>query len=337
MLIDYEKICENIFQELSPRKKEILKKRFGLVTDKSLTLQAIGDDIGITRERVRQIESDAFEYLRQTQGAKLEKIFQYFSDYFKRQGGLRQEGTLLKDLGEDKFQNHVLLLLSIGDDFSKFRETEEFYSFWSIQPESFEQAKNVIKNIIGEFRQRDSLMEIEALGERISFDIEIPILISYIDISKIVFQSPFGEYGLIQWPEINLRGIKDRAYSVLKKEKKPLHFTEIAQLISKLPPVFKKALSESVHNELIRNEKFVLVGRGIYALKEWGYQQGTVKEVIVNILKKNKKSLSVDEIIKMVLTQRQVKGSTIVLNLQNKELFEKNEDGEYGLTELHLG
>ena len=331
MTIDYPKICEDIFQELSSRKREVLEKRFGLTTDTAFTLQAIGNDIGITRERVRQIENDAFEQLRETQKDRLNKAFQYFSDYFKEQGGLREESKLLEDLGKDKFKNHVLLLLNLGNDFSKSRETEEFYSFWTIQSESLEQARNVIKNIIKEFKQNNSPMGIDEVGEKIDFNLKTPILISYIDISKIIFQSPFGNYGLVDWPEINPRGIKDQAYLVLKKENKPLHFTEIAELISKLPSISRDILPESVHNEVIRNNRFVLVGRGIYALKKWGYESGTVKEIIVSILKKSKKSLSKEEVIKMVLEQRQVKESTIALNLQNKKVFEKDKKGRYSL------
>ncbi|MEA3453167.1 MAG: sigma factor-like helix-turn-helix DNA-binding protein [Patescibacteria group bacterium] len=331
MMIDYPKICEDIFEELSSRKREVLEKRFGLITDTAFTLQAIGDDIGITRERVRQIENDAFTQLRATQKDKLEKAFQYFLDYFKEQGGLREESRLLEDLGRDKFKNHVLLLLNLGDNFSKFRETEDLYSFWTNESDSIKQAKSVIKNIVQEFKQNNSPLEINEVGERIAFNLKTPILVSYIDISKVIFQSPFGSYGLAQWPEINPRGLKDQAYLVLKREDKPLHFTEIAKLISKLPSVSRNILPESVHNEVIRNDRFVLVGRGIYALKKWGYESGTVKEIIVSILKKAKKSLSKKEIIKKVLEQRQVKESTIALNLQDKKIFEKDKKGKYSL------
>ena len=118
---------------------------------------------------------------------------------------------------------------------------------------------------------------------------------------------------------------------VLKRENKPLHFTEIAELIGKLPSVQRKILPESVHNELIRNNRFVLVGRGIYALTEWGYEPGTVKDIIKDILKKSKKALSREEIVKKVLEQREVKESTVVLNLQDKKLFKKDSKGRYSL------
>jgi hypothetical protein len=265
MLIDYQKICEDIFQNLTPRKRQILEKRFGVTGENPSTLQAIGDELDITRERVRQIENDAFNMIRETQKAQLEKPFQRFFDYFEEYGGLREETKLLEELGEGKFQNHVLLLLNLGNDFNKLKETNNFFPFWTPEINNIKKAQDVIENIIKEFKKSEALMEIEEVGQKITFNLQVPILVSYIDISKFVFQSPSGYYGLVEWPEINPRGIKDEAYLVLKNENKPIHFVKIAQLISDLPFVSKNILPESVHNELIRNDRFVLIGRGIYA------------------------------------------------------------------------
>jgi len=331
MIINYQKLCEHAFQGLPSRKKEILERRFGLATGEPLTLQAIGDEIGITRERVRQIENDALAWILENRRAKLERAFQYFLDYFDGYGGLREERILLEELGRNKFQNHVLLLLNLGDDFNKFKETEDFYPFWATQIERLKEVKNIIQTIIQEFENRSAPMEIEELSSNITLNLPTPVLVSYIDISKFIFQSPFGHYGLVHWPEIKPRGLKDQAYLVLKREGKPLHFTEIADLIGRLPLVSKRVLPESVHNELIKNDRFVLVGRGVYALTEWGYKPGTVKEILIDILKENKKPLSKDELIQKVLEQRQVKEGTIFLNLQDKELFEKDGEGRYTL------
>ena len=58
-----------------------------------------------------------------------------------------------------------------------------------------------------------------------------------------------------------------------------------------------------------------MVGRGLYALKEFGYTKGTVAEVIESLLRK-KSPLTKQEIIEGVLKQRHVKKGTISLNLQ---------------------
>jgi hypothetical protein len=79
----------------------------------------------------------------------------------------------------------------------------------------------------------------------------------------------------------------------------------------------------TIHNELIRNEDFVLIGRWIYALKEWGFVPWTVLDVIVSILEKNWEPMNTEDITKEVLKIRNVKHSTIYMNLQNKKFIER--------------
>ena len=79
----------------------------------------------------------------------------------------------------------------------------------------------------------------------------------------------------------------------------------------------------TIHNELIRNNEFVLIGRGIYVLKEWGYKPGTVIDVIVDILAKAKGAMSTDDIIAKVLKIRKVKNSTVYMNLQNRKYVQR--------------
>ncbi|MBU1046066.1 hypothetical protein KJ616_03040 [Patescibacteria group bacterium] len=331
MIINYEKVIDEIFRDLAPRKREVLERRFGLVGQEPLTLQAIGDQLKITRERVRQLENNAFELVREQQGAELQKPFQYFSDYFDEHGGIRGELRLLDDLGQDRFKNHVLLLLNLGEGFHKFKETEDLYPFWTTDPRKVQQVKVILNLLIKEFKNTAAPLPIEEVGKKISLEIKMPVLVSYIDISKFVFESPFGLYGLVDWPEIRPRGLKDQAYLVLKRESQPLHFMEIADLIGKLPSVGRKVLPESVHNELIRNERFVLIGRGTYALREWGYEPGTVKDILIKILKQNKKGLTKEELLQKILEQRKVQASTIFLNLQDKSLFKKDKQGRHSL------
>ena len=110
---------------------------------------------------------------------------------------------------------------------------------------------------------------------------------------------------------------------VLKESKKPLHFKEIAKLIDQYKLSDKKAHPQTVHNELIKDDKFVLIGRGIYALQEWGYKRGTIKEVLKDILKNSKKPLTKEEIFSEVLKLRKVKKATVMINLNNPNLFKK--------------
>jgi RNA polymerase primary sigma factor len=55
---------------LSPRERRVIERRFGLEDDQEQTLTAIGREIGVTRERIRQIESSALRKLRHPSRAK---------------------------------------------------------------------------------------------------------------------------------------------------------------------------------------------------------------------------------------------------------------------------
>jgi len=55
---------------LSPRERRVIERRFGLFDDQEQTLTAIGREIGVTRERIRQIESSALRKLRHPSRAK---------------------------------------------------------------------------------------------------------------------------------------------------------------------------------------------------------------------------------------------------------------------------
>ncbi|KKW30174.1 MAG: hypothetical protein UY75_C0040G0001, partial [Parcubacteria group bacterium GW2011_GWC2_52_8c] len=151
-------------------------------------------------------------------------------------------------------------------------------------------------------------------------------------ISKGLARNIFNEVGLASWSEIKPKGVRDKAYVVLQKTGKPMHFREVASAINSMQWTRKPAHPQTVHNELIKaGNQFVLVGRGLYALREWGYTPGTVATFMQEVLRGAAKPLAKEEIVKSVLERRFVKENTILLNLQNRTLFSKNPDGKYFL------
>lgn len=72
LLKDYVK---NIVAQLSPREQKILEMRFGLLDGVAHTLEEVGREFEVTRERIRQIESKALEKIRKLKG--LEKLRDY--------------------------------------------------------------------------------------------------------------------------------------------------------------------------------------------------------------------------------------------------------------------
>jgi hypothetical protein len=380
--VNYIQICSKILKALSPRQKEVILRRFALPAlafpgkggAKRETLESIGKDLGITRERVRQIERDGFLRLK-PEIKKYQKIFNYFKDCLKKTGNLRKEESLLLELAgrrlqskEDKSSslsteasaevekkessstspslressmNEVYFLLTLGEDFERFGETKDFYSLWTIDQKSWNLAQKIINAAYEKFKKVGKPLKLEELvkskflsPEILTSYTELPkgtkgekrFISSILEISKKIQRNAENFWGLKDWPEINPKRIKDKAYLVFKKEQKPLHFTQVANLIG-------LALPQTVHNELIKDSKFVLVGRGIYALKEWGYEEGVVKDVILNILKTAGRPLKKEEILEKTLKQRLVKENTVLLNLSNKKYFLRNSEGLYTIRE----
>jgi len=331
MKLNYQKICQDLIKDLPQRQKDIVEQRFGLEDEERKTLEAIGRGYGITRERVRQIEEDGFSKIR----PKLEKyqeVFQYFEGEMEKFGGLRKEDILLNSLAGSKFQNQVFFLLILGEKFQRFAENKVFHSLWAIDQNSFNFAKEVLDFLSKKLLEINQPLSFANLLKKANLQFKSLTsrsLQSYLEISKRIQPGIEGNYGLKDWPEINPRGVRDRAYLVFKKEKRPLHFAQVTRLInnSKFEKISQPpALIQTVHNELIKDQRFVLVGRGLYALGEWGYQPGVVKDVISMILQEEKKPLTKGEIIDRVLKQRIVKVNTILLNLGH---FPKTANGKY--------
>lgn len=319
---NYQKLCFDLLRNLPPRTKQVVYRRFGLAGNKRETLESIGRSYGITRERTRQIEADGFSKIkpRLDQSSFFKKVSQYFIDHLKNYGELRKEDLLIGELGKGKWENEVYFLLTLGENFKKIRENDDFYSLWTINQDSLLLAGEILDDFYHQLQRVKHPLRLRDFN--CSHSLPQPALISYLEISKKIQRNSEGLFGLVNWPEINPRGVKDKAYLVFKKIKKPIHFREIAQFIGKAHP-------STVHNELIRDPRFVLVGRGIYALKEWGYQEGQVKDIIFEVLKEAKKPMKKEKILEKVLKQRLVKKNTVLLNLSNRKYFSRDSQGRY--------
>jgi len=233
---------------------------------------------------------------------------------------LKKEDALLQDLGAKTWQNQVYFLLNLGEKFERFGEADDFYSFWVQDKSSFLKAGKAIDSIKEKLEKSGKPLKLKDLKSGNSLNL------SFLEISKRIQKNSEGLFGLREWPEINPKGVKDKAFLVFKKELKPLHFAQVAQLI-------ESALPQTVHNELIKDSRFTLVGRGIYALREWGYEPGMVKDVISKILKEAKNPLSKEEILEKTLEQRLVKQNTVFLNLSNRKYFLRTREGKYKIQE----
>ncbi len=335
-----KQVTKRLLSLLSPRARDVVTGRFGLGTEtKKMTLESIGEKYGITRERVRQIENNSIQNIRKSKEyAKEKKVFDELKEYIKSLGGLLSEHDLLNHLSKDKStQNHAHFLLVIGEDFKKEKEDEEFKHRWHIDSKLASRIHEVLRRIYSDLSPDDIVPEAEIIASFLEYVKDVSeeykneeVIRRWLAMSKSLGKNPLGEWGKSESSNINAKGMRDYAFLVIRKHGSPIHFREVAKLITE---VFnKKAHVATTHNELIKDKRFVLVGRGLYALSEWGYMSGVVKDVIRKILEKEG-PLTKDKIIEKVLKERYVKPNTILVNLQNPKYFKKDKQGKYSVVE----
>ncbi|MFA5742562.1 MAG: sigma factor-like helix-turn-helix DNA-binding protein [Candidatus Paceibacterota bacterium] len=349
---DFKKFSSKLLEGFPLRNKEVVLRRFGLTESQKMeTLEAIGKDYKITRERVRQIENDSLKKLKEKiKTPKIESEFKnlesYISAVLKQYGGIRREDKLLANLTAEKNKNFAYFILSLSPLFQRLDEGNGCYSVWTSNKETFELAKSLCQSFEVKFQKLEKTLteqEVFDIYEKelktqfnISFAKEA--FFSYLEICCRLAKTVDQKWGLVSWAEVSPKTIKDKIGMVLKCENKPLHFQDISRLIEQLNGRLEnvKKMSphiQTVHNELIKNNNFVLVGRGMYALKEWGYESGQVKDIIAKALKDASQPLTKEEIIQIVAKQRAVKESTVLSSLRNKNLFGKDESGRYQIRE----
>lgn len=325
---------EKILSEVSERPSGIIKERYGIKTEKPKTLEEIGREYKITRERVRQIIRETIKKIKKIESEFLDEAEDELRFTIKEKNGIIREDKLIFGELESKERGAMKFFLELVDSINFKEISGELDESWALEEfdiSEWRKVKNEIKEVLEKVRKpltdQDLLKELKKTQKT---DVGQKKLFDYLDVSSEIKKGNFGKWGLKVWDEINPKGTREKIYLVLKETGKPVHFKEIARLIDehKLGKK-KKTHPQTVHNELIRDKRFILVGRGIYALSEWGYKKGTVKEVIQDILEKNSQPMEREDIMNKILEMRKVKKTTILINLNN--FFERVEKNKYSI------
>jgi Sigma-70, region 4 len=332
---DTATLVKRLTAEVPERAREVLVYRFGLgASSERETLEAIGERWGITRERVRQIEAAGIDAIRNSKAfSEAAPALDELASYIKDMGGIVAEETLLEGLAVDeKARNRYRFLLVVGSAFFRERETDEFYARWHVDEKTAKKVHGALSSLYAGLSDSEVLSEGELLDRFIAELREVndaykneEILKRWLTLSKNIGANPLAEWGRSASPAIRTKGIRDYAYLVIKRAGTPMHFSDVAKTISTL--FAKEAHVATTHNELIKDDRFVLVGRGLYALAEWGYQPGVVRDVIKDALKK--KPLTREQVIEAVKKVRYVKDNTILVNLNDPRYFKRQKNGTY--------
>jgi hypothetical protein len=339
---DFKEALRKVIKTLHKRTQDVITRRFGINRRKKETLESIGHTYGITRERVRQIENEGLRRLKSKESLVILKpLIADLELFISERGGLVREDDLLidfieyiaPDIDKNKYKGYTLMLLSLGTGLKRGKENAKFYNIWYTQSKALDQARSLISELVKIFKKSGTPLQEKTVIAKLKTNFPFfsrQAIASYIDASKLIDRNIYDDLGLSDWPEINPRGVKDKAYLVVKKLGKPLHFRAIADEINKANFSKHIARSQTVHNELIKDKRFVLVGRGLYALTEWGYSRGTVKDILIKTFKKNPgKAISDKKLVELVLKERFVKESTIRFNLKSNPDFIEKGAGKY--------
>jgi len=332
------KIVKKATENLKPNEIKVIAGRFGIDEDRK-TLSSIGKELNLSRERIRQIEKEGLKKLASKIVDRKNEYLESIIQSFKQSGGIAKHENIANKFLEDSLKsnrnefNALHLIFFLMPELKKIDKTRELEASWIIASLSKDEVLEIVNSWVDHLQKVKKPTTIDILVKEnpshskyeMTFLSELPY------ISKKLIKTENNFIGLASWPEVNPKNVRDKIYYILKKEGKPVHFETIAKKINEEKFSKKKVVKATVHNELIADDRFILVGRGIYALREWGYESGTVRDIIKNILDIHKHSMKVDEIVSEVLKQRTVKKNTILINLQTKPDFKKAGRDSYEL------
>ena len=334
-----KQVTKRLLATLPSRAREVVTGRYGLgKTTERQTLESIGKEYGITRERVRQIENHALLSIRKSDVYREELgALEELREAVHQMGGIVSEEELLTQLAKDEStRNHIHFLLAVGEMFVREKESPDFSHRWHVDEELAKKVHDALRDMYDNLSDDELIPEAEMVSlflkklqnvnERYRDE---EVAKRWLRLSKKIGRNPLGEWGKSNSSNVRAKGMRDYAYLAIKRHGSPMHFREVAKAISEL--FNRKAHEATCHNELIKDARFVLVGRGLYALAEWGYSQGVVRDVIRGILESHG-PLSRDEIIEKVRKERYVKDNTILVNLQDSQTFRRMDDGRYTLS-----
>lgn len=339
-LKDLKNLVNNLLILLSPKEKHIIENRFALNNNSQATLEKIGKEFGVTRERIRQIEKNAMRKLqRNVVNTALHQINQLGAAVIAKYEGVVLEEKLINEVllmsqePQTVDTSSIKLSLELDQNLEKLHNTIHLRPHWKLKSIPRSDILEICEKTIAFLSKKGEVSPIEeiaqhlqtATGKRVS-----PKRVhTCLELDRRIKVVKHG-IGLSSWRNINPKTLRDKIHFILRLVGKPMHFVEISNRITESHFDSKNVNVQAVHNELIRCEHFVLIGRGIYALKDWGYEDGTVADIIADVLKKNGPLLK-EQVVDEVLKQRQVKRITILLNLKNKSLFVKNDKTQYAL------
>ncbi len=336
---DIDGTLQGVLQTIDrEREREIVSRRFGLY-DRKETLEQIGELLGITRERVRQLEKVALTRLKSAAATNelpgIDGFEKAVLDDLSLNGSVARVSEIAKRMtkaGGKIEQSRILFLSELAPSLSVIEESDHYFASVGARKVSDEKKiRELVTKIIEAVKKINEPTSARKIAEAIGEE-DVVRVAALASTSKNLAHLN-NRWGLTKWPMVNPKNIRDKIYVILHENGSHMHFNQIAEAIRESDFKRKDVTTQAIHNELIKDKRFVLIGRGIYALQEWGYKKGTVADMITEVLEEAGEPLHRDEIVKRVLKRRHVKETTILLNLQGKSQFKRVAKATYALAD----
>lgn len=344
-------ILNLLFANLSDRERQVIVHRYGLDESEAKTLEEIGKLFDVTRERIRQIENSTIKKIRNHPDieTKLKPVENMITDILEEHGGIMREDTLYENIlnygtsrNIDRAATSFIISKLLDSKLDKVVKNKRMHDSWKLPTAEIGFIEEIIDDLVDILKDRTDPIAKRSIVDKIqrrpiadkyADKLSEKVIHNALDLTSKINNNPYDEWGLANWRSIKPKRMNDKISLVMRKHGKPLHFTEIADKINEAKFDNKTAYPATIHNELILDDQYVLVGRGIYALKEWGFQPGVVADVITAVMNEAGKPLTKNEIVEKVLEKRMVKQSTIQLALMNKKRFNRVERNKYWIAD----
>ena len=337
MKIQVKKLVDKALESLTEQQRRVLVLRYGLDGKGKRTLQEIADEYSLTRERIRQVQNMAVAALGKDECATLlASTITYLEDMLRKCGGAASADALCVscEFATKAEQNYIHLLLMVGNSFSVSDATDSVDRYWYVDEKHKHAVDATLDRVHRDVEGRGEVLLVDADMQKL-FEVvgrehteHLPAYTDAMRLSLKVKRNPLGEWGLANHPEIALNGLAGYIRLVLRDAGEPLHFNQIADRITELRG--RNCHRGSCHNELVRRDEFILVGRGLYALDSMGYRPGTIADIIAAGIKE-RGPMTQKEIIEYVSRERHVKTQSIVLTLGKKGMFTQDDHSRYCL------
>ncbi len=335
-------VVSQLLRLLSPKERMVIERRYNLDHTHKATLEEIGKHFKVTRERIRQIEKSALQKLRRNVfTTPLSSLFTLATEVIIEHGGVMKQDLFYNELirrimnSGSADVDSLSLAFELDPAYVVVGNTIKLHPYIRLQHISDDAITEVCATATRLLEEKSDVSPKNEFVREVfnlhqaKANVSPAFIESSLHLDKNIKVLPEG-FGLYSWRHIHPRTLRDKIFFILREARKPMHFVDIANKIIEMRFDTKHVNLQAVHNELIRCSDFVLIGRGIYALKEWGYQSGTVMDVIESILRQYGE-MEQEEIVKSVLERRQVKRITILLALKNSDTFVRTGRKRYKL------